>query len=58
MLKISKELNIEHPSDWGNISVEDFSSHGGSVLLEHYGSIQNILRAHFSGRYFPSSYNM
>lgn len=47
---IAKKLNVQKPSDWGNISKSQINKSGGSSLLKHYGeSIPKMLKSIFPG---------
>lgn len=48
--EIAVKLNLENPSDWGKVTLQQFREFGGSGILNYYkGSLLNCLRSVYIG---------
>lgn len=53
MDEIAKKLQIQKPSHWGSITLQQVIEHGGRSILKHYGdSLLKALMAIYPGAYF------
>lgn len=54
--ELAQKLNIQKPSDWGNVSCETINKHSGGSLLPQFDfSIHAALRDAYPGNALPFS---